>query len=107
MQILPLLASTVRLTYPYAKVRSGARYAMPSAVLTSKGQITIPAAVRKALQVDAGDRLQFVAVEAGRYEIVAATQPVTTLKGMFGKPAKPISVRQMNKAIASAAARRQ
>lgn len=79
---------------------------MTSAVLTSKGQVTIPAAVRKALRVDAGDRVQFIEIEGGRYEIVAATQPVTTLKHMFGKPAKRASVTQMNKAIATAAARR-
>lgn len=78
---------------------------MPNAVLTSKGQITIPVSVRKALQVDTGDRVQFIQVEPGRYEIVAAAHPVTALKGMFGKPAKAVSIRRMNMAIAAAGAR--
>lgn len=78
---------------------------MPSASITSKGQITIPASVRKAMQVETGDRVQFIELEPGRYELVAATQSVTALKGMFGKPARPVTVKQMNAAIAAAGAR--
>jgi antitoxin PrlF len=71
-----------------------------TATLTSKGQITIPAEVRSALGVDTGDRVEFVAVAPGRYEFIAATRPVTALKGMFGKPRKAVSIDQMNAAIA-------
>lgn len=78
---------------------------MPSASVTSKGQITIPATVRKALGVATGDRVQFIEVEPGRFELIAATEPITALKQMFGKPAKAVSIRQMNAAIAAAAAR--
>ena len=78
---------------------------MPSASITSKGQITIPASVRKALNVETGDRVQFIELEAGRYEFVAATRPITDLKGMFGKPAKSVSVDEMARAIAAAGAR--
>ena len=78
---------------------------MPTASITSKGQITIPASVRKALHVEPGDRVRFIELEAGRYELVAATQPVTALKGMFGKPGKTVSITKMNKAIAAAGAR--
>jgi AbrB family looped-hinge helix DNA binding protein len=73
---------------------------MATATLTSKGQITIPAEVRAALRVDAGDRVEFVEVAPGRYEFIAATQSVTALKGMFGKPRKTLSIDDMNKAIA-------
>lgn len=73
---------------------------MPTATLTSKGQITIPVEVRNALKVDAGDRVEFVQVAPGRYEFVAATHSVSELKGMFGKPAKAVSIDEMNKAIA-------
>jgi antitoxin PrlF len=58
---------------------------MAAATLTSKGQITIPAAVREALGVATGDRVEFVEVSSGRYELIAATRPVTALKGMFAK----------------------
>lgn len=73
---------------------------MPTATLTSKGQITIPVEVRNDLKVDAGDRVEFIQVAPGRYEFVAATRSVTELKGMFGKPSKAVSVEDMNKAIA-------
>ena len=73
---------------------------MTTATLTSKGQITIPAEVRTALGVETGDRVEFVAVAPGRYEFIAATRPVTALKGMFGKARKPVSIDQMNAAIA-------
>ena len=74
---------------------------MSSATMTSKGQITIPAIVRSALGVEAGDRVEFVQVEPGRFELVAATQSVTALKGMVRKPAAPVSIAAMNQAIAA------
>lgn len=73
---------------------------MTTATLTSKGQITIPAEVRAALGVDAGDRVEFVEVAPGRFEFIAATRSVTELKGMFGKRRKAVSIREMNAAIA-------
>lgn len=73
---------------------------MPTATLTSKGQITIPIQVRNDLKVDAGGRVEFVQIGEGRYEFVAATHSVQELKGMFGKRSKSISIDDMNKAIA-------
>lgn len=73
---------------------------MATATLTSKGQITVPVAVREALGVDAGDRVEFVEIGPGRYEFIAATHPVTALKGMFGKPGKTVSIDEMNAIIA-------
>ena len=74
---------------------------MTTATITSKGQITIPAEVRHALQVDTGDRVEFVEVEPGRYEFFAATRPVTDLKGLFGKATRSVSIEEMNIAIAT------
>jgi AbrB family looped-hinge helix DNA binding protein len=73
---------------------------MTTATLTSKGQITIPAAVRESLRVGTGDRVEFIEIGPGRYEVIAATRPVTALKGMFGKPAKSATIEEMNAAIA-------
>ena len=73
---------------------------MTTATISSKGQITIPAEVRRALQVDAGDRVEFVEVEPGRYEFFAATRSVTDLKGLFGKATRNVSIEEMNIAIA-------
>lgn len=74
---------------------------MTTATVTSKGQITIPASVRQALAVDAGDRVEFVQIEPGQFLFVAANHSVTELKGMFGKPAKVVSIEDMNRAIAA------
>ena len=74
---------------------------MTTATVTSKGQITIPANVRKSLHVDTGDRVEFVEMEPGQFLFVAATRCVTDLKGMFGKPKKLVSIEDMNRAIAN------
>ena len=77
---------------------------MTTATITTKGQITIPAEVRRALKVDTGDRVEFIEIEPGRYEFLAATHSVTELKGMFGKAKKVVSIDEMNSAIAQAGA---
>lgn len=41
------------------------------AVLGSRGRITVPLEVRQALAVQAGDRLRFVQLSPGRYEVTA------------------------------------
>ena len=76
---------------------------MTTASVTSKGQITIPAAVREAMQVRTSDRVEFVETAPGRYEFIAATRPIAALKGMFGKAHKTVSIEQLNAAIAAAA----
>ena len=72
---------------------------MTTATVTSKGQITIPSSVRQALQVRAGDRVEFVEIDPGRFEVVAATRSVTELKGLFGKAPRRVSIAEMNQAI--------
>lgn len=74
---------------------------MPIATLTSKGQVTIPVAVRNALGLDAGDRIDFVQTADGEFTIVAATLPVTALKGLLKKPSKSVSIEDMNETIAA------
>ncbi len=72
---------------------------MTTAVVTSKGQITIPKPVRDGLGVESGDRVEFVEFERGVYTVVAATRDVRDLKGVIPKPAKPVSVEDMNRAV--------
>ncbi|WP_271893173.1 AbrB/MazE/SpoVT family DNA-binding domain-containing protein [Candidatus Phyllobacterium onerii] len=74
---------------------------MPAATVTSKGQITIPSAVRKALGVDTGDRINFIQTADGAFTIVAATLSVTALKGLLKKPARVVTIEEMNETIAS------
>lgn len=78
---------------------------MSTATLTSKGQITIPAVVRKALGIETGDRVEFVEVDAGRFEVVAATLPPTALRGLIPKPNSAVELDAMNLAIRQRAAK--
>ena len=54
---------------------------MATAVITSKGQITIPKEVRERLNVDAGDRVEFVEVDKRVFAIMPATRDIRDLKG--------------------------
>ena len=74
---------------------------MTAATVTSKGQITIPLSVRQALQVGSGDRVEFVEIDSGRFEVFAVTHSVRSLKGMFGKSTKSVSIDEMNATIAT------
>ena len=78
---------------------------MATATVTSKGQITIPARVRTELGVGAGDRVEFVKIGEGEFAIIAATRSIRELEGRFrGKVKKPVSIEEMNTAIARRAA---
>jgi antitoxin PrlF len=81
---------------------------MSTATLTSKGQITLPQAVRQALGVEAGDKLDFVADKGGGFRVVALRQDARRLRGRFaGRVAGAVSVQTMADAVqAEAAARR-
>ncbi|MEO8311639.1 MAG: AbrB/MazE/SpoVT family DNA-binding domain-containing protein [Caldimonas sp.] len=73
---------------------------MSTATVTTKGQVTIPVDVRRTLNVDAGDRVEFVEIEPGRFEMIAATRSIRELRGMFGKPKRSVTIAEMNRAIA-------
>ncbi|HDR8952585.1 AbrB/MazE/SpoVT family DNA-binding domain-containing protein [Burkholderia vietnamiensis] len=74
---------------------------MAAATITSKGQVTIPVDVRNQLGLEAGDRIEFSFNEAtGRYEVYPATRSLVALKGVVKKPEKPVSIDDMNQAIA-------
>lgn len=73
---------------------------MPSASLTSKGQVTIPKVIRDLLKVRTGDRLDFV-VEGDRVLVRPGTRDLRTLRGILHRPGrKPVSVEAMNAAVA-------
>lgn len=67
--------------------------------VTTKGQITIPKPIREHLNLGKGDRIEFLIGVDGKVTIMAATADVRKLKGMVAKPAKPVTVAEMNQAI--------
>ncbi len=71
---------------------------MASATITSKGQITLPKSVRERLGIEAGDRVEFVESEQG-FLVVPTTRDIRSLKGIVGRPKKPVTIDDMNSAI--------
>jgi len=73
---------------------------MPRATLTSKGQITVPKAIRDRLRLAAGDQVDFLLKEDGTVELRPTTVDVKALKGLLHrKGIKPLSVEAMNAII--------
>ncbi|NBC49457.1 MAG: AbrB/MazE/SpoVT family DNA-binding domain-containing protein [Gammaproteobacteria bacterium] len=71
------------------------------ATITSKGQITLPKALRDRLQLAPGDRVDFIVEANNVVRMVPRTTSVTALKGCLPKPQQPVSLEQMEAAIAS------
>jgi antitoxin PrlF len=76
-----------------------------ASTVTSKGQITIPAEVRKALGLRSGSRVAFVRTASGSYELVPEISSIKALKGAVAGPKKPVTTEEMDAAVAAAAAR--
>ena len=79
---------------------------MSTATLTSKGQITIPADVRRRLSLAAGDKVIFVELEGGGYKLAPVNLPITALKGIVPKPDREVSLQDMEEAIIAGAVER-
>ena len=73
---------------------------MPTATLTTKGQVTIPKEVRDHLGVETGDRLSFVVQEDGTVIVKPITRHVRELGGLLRRPGqRPVSLDEMDQAI--------
>jgi antitoxin PrlF len=77
---------------------------MPTATVTSKGQITIPKAIRDALGVQPGDRIAFWRSAQGQVIVEAETGDLRTLRGTLRGHGAPLTTDEMNEVIANAAA---
>ncbi len=71
------------------------------ATITSKGQITLPKALREHLHLAAGDRVEFILEENNVVRMVPRTTSITRLKGMLPTPKQPVSLDEMAEAIAA------
>lgn len=77
------------------------------ATLTSKGQITIPKAVRDTLKLHVGDRIEFLVDPDGSVRIVPATRPVTDLKALLSRPKRTLSLEEIDTVIAERGTRKK
>ncbi len=73
-----------------------------TAIMTSKGQITVPKLIREILNLKQGIKVEFVVTDDNHVVIEHASKDVRRLKGMLYDSKRPkISVKEMNKAIAT------
>jgi antitoxin PrlF len=80
---------------------------MPTATLTSKGQVTVPKEVRDLLKLKKGQELDFQMAGDGQVILRAKNRDVRLLKGMFKAPrGTRATIREINETIAGAYAGR-
>lgn len=75
------------------------------ATVTSKGQVTLPASLRRTLKLKPGDKVAFERGDDGRYFIDARTGSLADLRGLI-KMDTPISDEDIERWIAEARGRR-
>ncbi len=73
------------------------------ATITSKGQVTIPAAARKKLDLHAGSYVDFVMTDDDQLLLIPVCESIKKLKGMVPAPSRTLSLAEMDQAIAKGA----
>ena len=74
---------------------------MAESTVTSKGQITIPKAVRERLHLEPGDKVYFDVQSDGSVSLITRKYPVESLFGLLKaniKLKRPITIEEMNPA---------
>jgi len=79
---------------------------MPSASVTSKGQITIPREIRERLGLRPGDRLAFRLHDDGTVSVEPETIDPLTLFGSVKTRVRGVTLEAMNEAVRKAGSRR-
>jgi antitoxin PrlF len=73
------------------------------AIVTSKGQVTIPIAIRTTFKIVPGSKLDFQVSEDGGLQVSLLNQEVSQLKGIVKtRKKKPVSLEEMKAAIKEA-----
>lgn len=67
--------------------------------MTSKGQITLPKALREQLCLSTGDRLEVFLEDDNSVRLVVKKTPIGELRGMLPKPDKAVSLEDMERAL--------
>ena len=75
---------------------------MISSVITSKGQTTLPKAVRESLGVAPGDRVRYVMLDNGEVRIIPI-RPLSRLFGFCQYDGPPATIEDMKQAISDGA----
>ncbi len=73
------------------------------ATITSKGQTTIPKAIRTHLGLEPGDRVKFFLHPDGTV-VLLPQRPTASLRGLLRRQGRPVSVAAMHEAVAEGGA---
>jgi len=73
---------------------------MSIATVTSKGQVTIPQDVRERLHIKTGTRVEFAERADGIVEFIPLTASIMDLAGIIPWDGPPVSIEEMDDAIA-------
>ena len=76
---------------------------MPSATMTSKGQITVPVEIRRTLKLETGDRVDFLLRDDGVVELRPGSVDLRSLFGCLDPRGRSVSLEEMEEAIAEGA----
>ena len=79
---------------------------MPTATMTSKGQITLPADTRARLRLNPGTKFLVTENEKGEIVLTPKTRDIRELRGILKYDGPPVSIEDMNAAIRKAAVER-
>ena len=77
---------------------------MPMITVTSKGQVTLPAATRAKLRLVAGSKLSVSENERGEIVLKPKTGDIRNLRGIVRYDGPPVSIEDMKRAIGDAVA---
>ena len=72
---------------------------MSEATVTSKGQVTIPAEIRKAMGLTAGERVIFTQLDDGTTVFRVKRRSIMELRGLLKRARKrkrPVAIKDMN-----------
>lgn len=72
--------------------------------VSEKGQLVIPREIRKALDVQRGDKISWVLDDAGQIRVTLAKGDIMALKGRIKSNARSVSIEEMDDAILAGAA---
>ena len=75
---------------------------MPTATVTSKGQVTIPLEIRKSLRLNAGDKIDFCDSGNGQVTIRPKKGSIMAMKGMLRKLGYVPTIELMDRAVQDA-----
>lgn len=75
---------------------------MSTITMTTKGQVTLPAATRARLRLVAGTKLQVTENERGEIILKPKTGDIRALRGILKYDGPPVSIEDMNESIGRA-----